>query len=327
MSKMQRIEIAAHGGTDQMKLQERDISTLQAGQILVRHEAIGVNFIDTYHRTGLYPVPSLPSGLGGEAAGVVEAIGENVEHVKVGDRVAYCSGPIGSYATHNVIAADSAVLLPNSISSKQAAASLLKGLTVQYLIRQIYPVKAGETVLFHAAAGGVGTLAVQWLKHIGAEVIGTVGSDDKADLVRKLGCDHIINYRKDVVSEKVDQITNGAKLPVVFDGVGKDTFADSLKCLHRRGLMVSFGNASGPVDGVNLGILASHGSLFVTRPTLYDYIPTRPDLEQAANDFFVAISAGGIKIADPAEYALQDAARAHEDLQARLTTGSIILVP
>lgn len=327
MSKMQRIEIAAHGGTDQMKLQERDIPALQAGQILVRHEAIGVNFIDTYHRTGLYPVPSLPSGLGGEAAGVVEAIGDDVEHVKAGDRVAYCSGPIGSYATHNVIVADSAVLLPNSISSKQAAASLLKGLTVQYLIRQIYPVKAGETVLFHAAAGGVGTLAVQWLKHIGAEVIGTVGSDDKADLVRKLGCDHIINYRKDVVSEKVAQITDGAKLPVVFDGVGKDTFEDSLKCLQRRGLMVSFGNASGPVDGVNLGILASHGSLFVTRPTLYDYIPTRPDLEQAANDFFAAISAGGINIKDPAEYALQDAARAHEDLQARMTTGSIILVP
>ncbi|MCV6546778.1 MAG: quinone oxidoreductase [Cohaesibacter sp.] len=327
MSQMKRIEIANHGGTDQMKLLERDIPAVQAGQILVRHEAIGVNFIDTYHRSGLYPVPSLPSGLGGEAAGVVEAIGGAVKHVKVGDRVAYCSGPIGSYASHNVIAADSAVLLPTSISSKQAAASLLKGLTVQYLIRQIYSVKAGETVLFHAAAGGVGTLAVQWLKHIGAEVIGTVGSEEKAKLARNLGCDHVINYQKDCVSDRVAEITKGKKLPVVFDGVGKDTFQDSLKCLARRGLMVSFGNASGPVDGVNLGILASHGSLFVTRPTLYDYIPTRSDLEQAANDFFAAIAAGGISIADPTDYALAEAAKAHEDLQARKTTGSIILVP
>ncbi|MCT4655503.1 MAG: quinone oxidoreductase [Cohaesibacter sp.] len=324
---MVRIEIEAHGGTDMMKLVERDIPALQAGQILVRHEAIGVNYIDTYHRTGLYPVPSLPSGLGGEAAGTVEAVAEDVTNIKAGDRVAYCSGPIGSYASHNVISAASAVLLPTSISAAQGAASLLKGLTVQYLIRQIYAVKEGDCVLFHAAAGGVGTLAVQWLKHLGATVIGTVGSEEKAELVRALGCDHVVNYRKETVSERVAEITNGAMVPVVFDGVGKDTFEDSLKCLQRRGLMVSFGNASGPVDGVNLGILASHGSLFVTRPTLYDYIPTREDLEHAANDFFSAIAAGGMKIAEPTAYKLEDAAKAHEDLQARMTTGSLILVP
>lgn len=327
MATMTRIEINAYGGTEQMKLVERDIPSLQPGQVLVRHEAIGVNFIDTYHRTGLYPVGSLPTGLGGEAAGLVEAVADDVEHVKVGDRVAYCSGPLGSYSSHNVIAADRAVLLPNTMTSAEAAASLLKGLTVQYLIRQIYQVGETDTVLFHAAAGGVGQLAVQWLKHLGAAVIGTVGSDEKAELVRRLGCDHVINYRTESVPERVDAITDGKKVPVVFDGVGKDTFVDSLNCLQRRGLLVSFGNASGPVDGVNLGILASHGSLFVTRPTLYDYIVTKGELEDASNDFFGAISTGGIKIGQPTEYKLANAAQAHEDLQARKTTGSLILVP
>ncbi len=326
MSKMTRIEINAHGGPEQMQLVECDLPELKPGQVLVRHEAIGVNFIDTYHRSGLYQLP-MPTGLGGEAAGLVEAVGDGVAHVKAGDRVAYCSGPIGSYATHNIIDGATAVLLPTSITAKQAASCLLKGLTVQYLIRQIYPVQQGETVLFHAAAGGVGQIAVQWLKALGATVIGTVGSEEKADLVKALGCDHVINYRTESVPERVKAITDGAKLPVVFDGVGKDTFEDSLDCLRPRGLMVSFGNASGAVDGVNLGILASKGSLMVTRPTLGHFIPTRAALEAASNDFFAAIASGAIKIADPTEYALADAAKAHIDLQSRITTGSLVLIP
>ncbi|WP_319414161.1 quinone oxidoreductase [uncultured Cohaesibacter sp.] len=323
---MTRIEINAHGGPEQMVLVERPLPALQPGQLLVRHEAIGVNFIDTYHRTGLYPLP-MPTGLGGEAAGLVEAVGEGVSHVKAGDRIAYCSGPIGSYATHNVINAATAVLLPTSITAKQAASCLLKGLTVQYLIRQIYPVKAGETVLFHAAAGGVGQIAVQWLKALGATVIGTVGSEEKAELVKALGCDHVIDYRKDSVPERVAEITGGAKLPVVYDGVGKDTFEASLDCLRPRGLMVSFGNASGAVDGVNLGILATKGSLMVTRPTLAHFVATRPALEAASNDLFSAIASGAIKLAAPSEYALADAAKAHIDLQSRKTKGSLILIP
>ncbi len=326
MRKMTRIEINAHGGPDQMQLVERNIPELKPDQILVRHEAIGVNFIDTYHRSGLYKLP-MPTGLGGEAAGLVEAIGQDVTGVRIGDRVAYCSGPIGSYATHNIINAATAVLLPTSIPAKTAASCMLKGLTVQYLIRQIYPVKAGETVLFHAAAGGVGQIAVQWLKALGATVIGTVGSEEKAELVTALGCDHVINYRTESVPERVLQITGGAKLPVVFDGVGKDTFVDSLDCLRPRGLMISFGNASGAVDGVNLGILATKGSLMVTRPTLAHFIATRKALDAASQDLFSAISAGSIKLAEPTEYALADAARAHIDLQSRKTTGSLVLIP
>lgn len=327
MSGMRRIEIKAHGGPESMELIEKALPAPGEGEVLIRHEAIGVNFIDTYHRSGLYPTPSMPSGLGTEAVGIVETLGSGVDHLRIGDRIAYCSGPLGAYASHNIIKGATAVSVPEGISSKAAAASLLKGLTVQYLIRQIYPVVRGDCVLFHAAAGGVGQLAVQWLKHLGVEVIGTVGSDEKAEQVRALGCDHVINYRKENVPEHVEAITNGKKLPVVFDGVGRDTFADSLKCLRRRGLMVSFGNASGPVDGVNLGVLASHGSLFVTRPTLFDYIATREALEAASADFFDILTSGGVEVAKPTEYALADAARAHEDLSSRKTTGSLILVP
>ena len=327
MSMLNRIEIDAHGGPEQMKLVERDIPAVGDGQVRVRHEAVGVNFIDTYIRSGLYPVPSLPSGIGGEAAGIVEAVGAGVDHVKAGDRVAYCTGPLGAYATQNVLDADHVVLLPTSVTAKQAAASMLKGLTVQYLIRQIYEVKAGETVLFHAAAGGVGQIAVQWLKALGANVIGTVGSEEKADLIKALGCDHVINYRTESVPERVLDITNGAKVPVVFDGVGKATFEGSLDSLSRRGLLISFGNASGPVDGVNLGILAQKGSLMVTRPTLFHFADTREKLQAMSNDFFEVLASGGVKIAPPAEYALADAAKAHQDLASRKTSGSLILIP
>ena len=327
MSKMTRVEIEAYGGPEVMKLVERDIPTLKEGQLLVRHEAIGVNFIDTYFRSGLYKFPALPAVLGNEAAGIVEAVGAGVTHVRAGDRVAYCSGASGGYASHAILAADRAVLLPTSIPSKEAAASLLKGLTVQYLIRQIYPVKAGETVLFHTVAGGVGSLAVQWLKALGVNVIGTVGTEEKAQVAKELGCDHIINYRTESVPERVAAITGGEKLPVVFDGVGKDTFEDSLDCLRPRGLMISYGNASGAVEGVNLAILAAKGSLMLTRPTLFSFISTRQELDAASSDFFAALAAGSIKIKAPAEYALSDAAKAHEDLTARKTTGSLILVP
>jgi NADPH:quinone reductase len=326
MATMTRIEINAQGGIEEMKLVERDIPALEAGQILVRHEAIGVNFIDTYQRSGLYPVPT-PSGLGNEAAGIVEAIGEGVTEMVPGDRVAYCSGPLGSYASHNIVPSKTAIKLPETVSSEAAAASMLKGLTVQYLIRQIYPVKAGETVLFHAVAGGVGTLAVQWLKALGATVIGTVGSDAKMKLASDLGCDHVINYRTQSVPDTVLEITKGKKVPVVFDGVGKDTFEMSLDSLRRRGLLISFGNASGPVDGVNLGILAAKGSLMVTRPTLFHFIDTRPEFEEACNDFFSAIAEGKVTIAKPTSYALTDVAKAHDDLEKRKTTGSLILVP
>ena len=327
MSTLSRIEIETTGGPEKMQCVERDIPDLKPGEILIRHDAIGVNFIDVYFRNGLYPAPQMPSGLGKEAAGVVRAVGDGVTHVKAGDRVAYCSGALGAYATHHVIDANVAVVLPTSVSSKDAAASLLKGLTVQYLIRQIYPVKAGETVLFHAAAGGVGSLAVQWLKAIGATVIGTVGSDEKAKLAKHLGCDLVINYRKESVPERVLDFTDGEKLPVVFDGVGKDTFVDGLDCLRPRGLLISYGNASGPVEAVNLGMLAAKGSLMVTRPTLFDFIPTRQALEDASRDFFEALASGGVKITPPTEYALADAAKAHQDLEARKTTGSLVLIP
>ncbi|MFV0473399.1 MAG: quinone oxidoreductase family protein, partial [Pikeienuella sp.] len=253
--------------------------------------------------------------------------GANVADLKTGDRVAYCSGPIGAYSDIHVTKADRVIRLPDNVGADDAAASMLKGLTVQYLIHQIHRVKSGETVLFHAAAGGVGLIACQWLKHLGATVIGTVGSEAKADLARKAGCDHIIRYDHEDIASRVREITNGAMLPVVFDGVGKDTWEASLDCLRKRGMMVSFGNASGPVTGVNLGILASKGSLFVTRPTLFDYTATRKELEAACKDLFEVLGSGAVRIDINAEYPLADAVQAHRDLEARKTTGSTILRP
>jgi NADPH2:quinone reductase len=326
MSKMTRIQLDAPGGPEAMNVVEVDTPTPGPGEVLVRHTAIGLNFIDTYHRSGLYALP-LPTGIGLEAAGVVEALGDGVTRLKAGDRVAYGTGPIGAYAEAHVVNADRVAILDDGISDEQGAAMMLKGLTAQYLLRQTYRVKAGETVLFHAAAGGVGLIAVQWLKHLGATVIGTAGSQEKADLAKSHGCDHVILYRDEDIAERVAEITNGAKVPVVYDGVGKDTWIASLDCLQPRGLMVSYGNASGPVTDVDLGILAAKGSLYVTHPTLFAYTSTAETLQAAADDLFDVVRSGAVKIEVMQEYNLSDAVKAHQDLENRKTTGSTILRP
>ncbi|MGB0507388.1 MAG: quinone oxidoreductase family protein, partial [Pikeienuella sp.] len=290
------------------------------------HTAIGVNFIDIYHRSGLYP-NDLPLGLGMEAAGIVQEVGPEVSNIGPGDRVCYCSGPIGAYAESNIISADNAVKTPDGISDEVAAASLLKGLTAQYLIRQIHHTQPGDTILLHAAAGGVGLIATQWLKRLGATVIGTVGSNAKAKIAKDAGCDHIILYNQEDIAKRVSEITDGAKVPVVIDGVGATTWEASLNSLSPRGLLISFGNASGPVENVNLGILAAKGSLFVTRPTLFHYIDTPQALAAAAAEFFAEVKSGAISIDISAEYPLAEAAQAHIDLAARNTTGSLILRP
>lgn len=323
---VKRVIIDQFGGPEVMTLIDGPEPHPGAGEVSICHEAIGVNFIDTYHRSGLYPLP-LPGGIGLEAAGTVVEVGDGVATLKPGDRVGYCSGPIGAYSEIHVIKADHAIPLPSEIESDIAAASMLKGLTVQYLIRRIHEVQAGETVLFHAAAGGVGLIACQWLKHLGATVIGTVGSDRKAEMAMKAGCDHIIRYDREDIPARVREITDDEMVPVVFDGVGASTWTASLDSLRKRGLMVSFGNASGPVTDVDLGVLASKGSLFVTRPTLVDYTASRKDLEAAAADLFGVIGAGAVSIDINAEYPLTDAVDAHRDLEARKTIGSTILRP
>jgi NADPH2:quinone reductase len=301
------------GGPEVLQLDDVEVGDPGEGQVRIRHTAIGLNFIDTYHRSGLYPLP-LPSGVGSEGAGVVEAVGKGVTLVKAGDRVAYAGGPPGAYSEKRLYAADRLVKVPKGISDEQAAAMMLKGLTVQYLIRRVYNVTKGETVLFHAAAGGVGLIACQWLKALGATVIGTVGSDAKANVAREHGCDH------------VKEITKGRKVPVVFDSVGKDTFTGSLDCLQPRGLLAVFGNGSGPVTGVDINTLA-RGSFYVTRPTLMTYTAMREDLERGAKELFDVVKSGKVKIEINQSYKLADAAQAHRDLEARRTTGSTILVP
>lgn len=314
------------GGPEVLQWEEVTVGEPAAGEVRVRHTAIGVNFIDTYHRTGLYPLP-LPSGLGGEAAGIVEAVGPGVSHVQPGDRVGYAGGPPGSYAEVRVISADRLLKLPEGISDQQAAAMLLKGMTAQYLIRRTYRVQPGETVLFHAAAGGVGLIACQWLKAIGAIVIGTVGSEEKAQLARAHGCEHVINYRQDDFAARVREITGGKGVPVVYDSVGQSTFAGSLDSLRPRGLLVSFGNASGPVQPFPLSLLTQKGSLYVTRPTLATYTATRDELEETARELFETVLSGQVKIAINQTYPLRDAQQVHHDLEARRTTGSVVMLP
>ncbi len=312
------------GGPEVLAWEEVPLGKPGPGEARVRHTAVGLNYVDTYVRSGLYPA-SLPSGLGTEAAGVVEEVGSGVTAVKPGDRVAYAGGPLGSYAEERVMPADRLVVLPEGISDRQAAAMMLKGLTAQYLIRQIFPVKAGDTILFHAAAGGVGLIACQWAKSLGATVIGTVGSDEKAELARAHGCDHPIVYTREDFVARVNEITKGEKLAVVFDSVGKDTFMKSLDCLRPRGLMVSFGQASGSIGPVDLGIFAQKGSLFFTRPTLVTYAARRDDLLAMAKDLFDAVRSGAVRIEINQTYPLRDAAQAHRDLQSRKTTGSTVL--
>jgi len=317
------IRVHETGGPDVLRWEEVEVGEPGAGQVTLRQEAAGLNYIDVYHRIGLYPQP-LPFTPGVEGAGVVEAVGPGVTGLKAGDRVAY-AGPTGGYSEMRVIDADRLVKVPDSISGEQAASMMLKGMTAHMLLRSVHRVEPGETILIHAAAGGVGLIVCQWAKALGAIVIGTVGSDEKAELARAHGCDHPIVYTRQDFAAEVERITEGKKLPVVYDSVGKDTFLKSLDCLRPRGLMVSFGNASGPVDPVPPGILAQKGSLFLTRPTLFHYIADRAELEMAARELFDVVESGKVKIEIKQRFALKDAAEAHRALEARKTSGSTIL--
>lgn len=303
-----------------------DVPAPASGEVTIRQYAVGLNFIDTYHRTGLYPLP-LPAGLGLEGAGVVEAVGEGVTEVKVGDRVAYAGGPVGAYAERRNIPAHRLLVLPESISFNTAAAMMLQGLTSAYLLRKTYRVQPGDAVLIHAAAGGVGLIACQWAKALGATVIGTVGSAAKGELAKAHGCDHVINYSSEDFTVRVRDITGGRGVAVVYDGVGKDTFMGSLDSLRAMGLMVSYGNASGPVPPIDLLLLSQKGSLFITRPTLMNYTALRADLVALGSELFEMVGSGKVRIAVNQTYPLAEAAQAHRDLEARKTTGSTILLP
>jgi NADPH2:quinone reductase len=317
------IRVHETGGPEVLKWEEVEVGEPGPGQIRLRQEAAGLNFIDVYHRTGLYPQP-MPFTPGVEGAGVVEAVGPDVTSVKVGDRVAY-GGPVGGYAEVRLIPADRVVALPDAVSFEQAAGMMLRGMTAHMLLRRVHEVKAGETILVHAAAGGVGLMLCQWAKALGASVIGTVGSDEKAELARAHGCDHPIVYTRQDFVDEVARITGDAKVPVVYDGVGRDTFMKSLDCLARRGTMASFGNSSGAVDPFQPSILAQKGSLFLTRPTLYDYTFDRADLEVAAAELFDIVGSGKVRIKIGQRFPLADAAEAHRALEARKTTGSTVL--
>ncbi len=314
------------GGPEVLVWEDVEVGDPGPGQLRIRQRAIGLNFVDTYQRSGLYPMP-LPSGCGSEGAGVVEAVGASVTEFKPGDRVAYSSAPVGAYSEARLYPADRAVKLPEAISFDTAAAMMLKGMTVQYLIKRTFKVQSGMTVLWHAAAGGVGLIACQWLKALGVKVIGTVGSDEKAALARAHGCEQTIVYTRENFVERVKELTGGRGVPAVYDSVGKTTFMGSLDCLQPLGTMVNFGSASGAPEPLNLGLLAQKGSLFVTRPTLNTYAAKREDLVAIANDLFDVVGTGKVKIEIAQRYPLKDAAQAQRDLEARKTTGSTILVP
>lgn len=322
----QAIRFHQTGGPDVLQWEAVELPPPAAGEARVRHHAIGLNYIDTYHRSGLYLVP-LPSGIGQEAAGVVEAVGAGVTQVAVGDRVAYTGGALGAYAEVRNIDADQLIPLPESISFEQAAAMMMQGLTAQYLLRQTYRVKPGDTIVIHAAAGGVGTIVCQWAKALGATVIGTVSSEQKAEVARRHGCDHPIIYTRENFAARVREITGGEGVPVVYDSIGKDTFMDSLSCLRPLGLMVLFGASSGPVPPFDCTLLARMGSLFLTRPTLFTYASKRADLLAMAAELFEAVASGKVRIEINQRYRLSEASRAHRDLEARLTTGSTVLLP
>ena len=321
------IRIHETGGPDVLRWEDVDVGVLQAGEVRLRQTAVGLNFIDTYHRRGLYPVDALPTVIGMEGAGVVEEIGENVHGFQVGDRVAYAGGPIGSYTEERRIPAARLVKLPDSIDSQHGAALMLKGLTTQYLVRRCYHVKPGDTILIHAAAGGMGLLVCQWAKHLGATVIGTVSTREKAELAASHGCDHPILYREEDFVERVRELTNGVGVPVVYDSVGRDTFDGSLDCLRPLGLMVTFGQSSGPVPPLAVHELTARGSLFLTRPTLATYTATREQLLANAAELFDVVKKGVVKIEINQTYPLQNAEQAHRDLESRKTTGATVLLP
>jgi NADPH2:quinone reductase len=320
------IRIHKTGGPEVMQWDEVQVGNPGAGEVRLRHAAVGVNYIDTYHRSGLYKLP-LPAGIGSEAAGVVEAVGTGVTEFKQGDRVAYQGGAPGAYAEVRVMPADRLVKIPEGVTDRVAATLMLKGLTVQYLLRQTYNVKSGDTILLHAAAGGIGLIACQWARALGATVIGTVGSDEKAALAKANGCTHTIVYTRENFVARVKELTDGKGVPVVYDAVGKDTFPASLDCLSPRGLFVSFGNASGPVPPFELLLLSQKGSLYVTRPTLVTYAAKRADLLKMAEEVFSMVKAGKIVNDARQTYALKDAVKAHSDLESRKTTGSTVLLP
>ena len=320
------IRIHQTGGPEVLQWESVAVGEPGPGEARVRHTAIGLNYIDTYHRSGLYKLP-LPSGIGVEAAGVVEAVGPGVTDINKGDRVAYGGAPPGSYAEVRVMPADKLVKLPDDVSDRSAATLMLKGLTVQYLFRQTFPLKGGETILFHAAAGGVGLIACQWARALGVTVIGTVGSDEKAALAKANGCTHTIVYTRENFVERVKEITGGKGVPAVYDSIGKDTFPASLDCLKPRGMFVSFGSSSGPIAAFDIGLLVQKGSLFATRPSIAAYAATRPDLLRMAEEVFALVRAGKIVSEAKQTYALKDAAQAHRDLEARKTTGATLLLP
>lgn len=326
MSQEQVVRIAQQGGVEQMRLEAVEVGAPGAGEVRVRHAFCGLNYIDIYHRSGVYPLP-LPSGLGMEASGVVEAVGEGVTHLAEGDRVAYASQPVGAYATARVMPARCVVRLPDAIGLDTGAAMMLKGLTVQYLLRRTLPqggLQAGDTVLFHAAAGGVGLIACQWAKLLGLNLIGTAGSDEKCELARQHGAAHVINYRREDFAARVKEITGGRGVKVVYDSVGADTWAGSLASLSPFGLMVSFGNASGVVPPVALSALSA-GSLYLTRPTLFTHLATRENTQAMADELFSVVASGAVRIPISQRYALADVQRAHLDLEARTTTGAGLL--
>ena len=320
------IRIHSHGGPEVMRWEEVPLPDPGPGEALVHHAAVGLNFIDVYFRTGLYKIPSLPATLGMEAAGVVRAVGQGVTNVAPGDRVAYATAPIGAYSTDRVIAADRLVKLPDSISDQTAAAMMLQGLTAQYLLRRTHPVRSGETIVVYAAAGGVGLIMCQWAKHLGAQVIGVVSTQEKAEIARSHGAAHVVVGYERLVAE-VKRITSGEGVPVVYDSIGKDTWDTSLDCLAPLGLMVSFGNSSGPVPPVNLATLGAKGSLYVTRPSLATYTASHDDLVRGAEDLFSVVASGAVQIRVNQTFPLREAARAHEALEARRTTGSTVLLP
>jgi NADPH2:quinone reductase len=320
------IRFHKNGGPEVLQWESVEVGEPGAGEARVRHTAIGVNYIDTYHRSGLYKL-ALPSGLGTEGAGIVEAVGPGVTDVRPGDRVAYSGGPLGAYSEVRVMPADRLVKLPDGVSDKVAATLMLKGLTVQYLFRQTFPLKGGETILFHAAAGGIGLIACQWARALGVTMIGTVGSDEKAALAKTNGCTHTIVYTRENFVERVKQLTGGKGVPVVYDGVGKDTFPASLDCLSPRGMFVSFGNASGPIAAFDILLLSQKGSLYATRPTLATFTASRAAMLAMCEDMFSLVLAGKLTNDARQTYALKDAAQAHRDLESRKTTGATILVP
>ncbi len=320
------IRIHRTGGPEVLSWEEVPVGDPASGEARIRHEAVGLNFIDTYHRSGLYPLP-LPSGIGLEGAGVVVAVGEGVTEVRPGDRVAYAGGPVGAYSQERCLPAHRLLKLPDNIDFRTGAAMMLQGLTSAYLLRRTYRVQAGETILIHAAAGGVGLIACQWAKALGATVIGTVSSDAKAELAKRHGCDHIIHYTREDVAKRVRELTDGEGVAVVYDGVGKDTFMVSLDSLRIRGMMVTFGNASGPVPPFDALLLSQKGSLFITRPVLANYTAKREELVELGAELFDVVTSGKVRIEVHQTYALADATQAHRDLEARKTTGSTVFLP